>query len=113
MCMSKEKENIGLVLRLWFLEFKDSKEWDLLLIGEVFIFYSGGILKIFEKIFYGGEVFFICFVEIGKEEIELIFLELGLVNLFVKMVRLGDFLVVLYGVNSGEVVLVKLLGVIN
>ncbi|WP_051420626.1 restriction endonuclease subunit S [Helicobacter pametensis] len=88
-------------------------DWQVVRLGEVAKFFSGGTPKTIERKYYGGEIPFIKSAEIYNSTTQETLTSLGVKESSAKWVERGDLLFALYGANSGEVAIAKINGVIN
>jgi len=96
---------------LRFPEF--SGEWELVRLGDVCKFFSGGTPSSTNKDFYGGDIPFIRSGEIHCSSTELYISEAGLNSSSAKIIEQGDLLLALYGATSGDIAISKIKGAIN
>jgi len=96
---------------LRFPEF--SGEWELVRLGDVCKFFSGGTPSSTNKDFYGGDIPFIRSGEIHSSSTELYISEAGLNSSSAKIIEQGDLLLALYGATSGDIAISKIKGAIN
>ena len=107
-----EKNNKTLnVPHLRFPEF--SGEWEIVRLGDVCKFFSGGTPSSTNKDFYDGDIPFIRSGEIHSNSTELYITEAGLNRSSAKIVEQGDLLLALYGATSGDIAISKIKGAIN
>ena len=90
-----------------------SGDWEVVRLGDVVDFFSGGTPKTTERKYYGGEIPFIKSAEIYNSTTQEYLTQLGFKESSAKWVKKGDLLYALYGANSGEVAISKIDGVIN
>ena len=90
-----------------------SEDWEVVRLGDVADFFSGGTPKTTERKYYGGEIPFIKSAEIYNSTTQEYLTQLGFKESSAKWVKKGDLLYALYGANSGEVAISKIDGVIN
>lgn len=90
-----------------------SGDWEVVRLGDVADFFSGGTPKTTERKYYGGEIPFIKSAEIYNSTTQEYLTQLGFKESSAKWVKKGDLLYALYGANSGEVAISKIDGVIN
>jgi len=108
--MEKKDKNLN-VPNLRFPEF--SGEWELVRLGDVCKFFSGGTPSSTNKDFYGGDIPFIRSGEIHCSSTELYISEAGLNSSSAKIIEQGDLLLALYGATSGDIAISKIKGAIN
>ena len=89
------------------------EDWEVVRLGDVVDFFSGGTPKTTERKYYGGEIPFIKSAEIYNSTTQEYLTQLGFKESSAKWVKKGDLLYALYGANSGEVAISKIDGVIN
>lgn len=89
------------------------EDWEVVRLGDVAEFFSGGTPKTTERKYYGGEIPFIKSAEIYYSTTQETLTPLGVEKSSAKWVEKGDLLYALYGANSGEVAIAKIGGVIN
>lgn len=89
------------------------QNWEVVRLGEVADFFSGGTPKTTEGKYYGGEIPFIKSAEIYNSSTQEYLTQLGMNESSAKWVKKGDLLFALYGANSGEVAIAKINGAIN
>ena len=110
--MAAEKNNTTLnVPNLRFPEF--SGEWEIVRLGDVCKFFSGGTPSSTNKDFYDGDIPFIRSGEIHSSSTELYISEAGLNSSSAKIIEQGDLLLALYGATSGDIAISKIKGAIN
>ena len=90
-----------------------SGEWELVRLGDVCKFFSGGTPSSTNKNFYGGDIPFIRSGEIHSSSTELYISEAGLNSSSAKIIEQGDLLLALYGATSGDIAISKIKGAIN
>ena len=90
-----------------------SGEWELVRLGDVCKFFSGGTPSSTNKDFYGGDIPFIRSGEIHSSSTELYISEAGLNSSSAKIIEQGDLLLALYGATSGDIAISKIKGAIN
>ena len=90
-----------------------SGAWEIVRLGDVCKFFSGGTPSSTNKDFYDGDIPFIRSGEIHSNSTELYITEAGMNSSSAKIVEQGDLLLALYGATSGDIAISKIKGAIN
>lgn len=90
-----------------------NEQWQLVRLGDMGTFFSGGTPHTSMKEYYNGDIPFIKSGEINEASTEQCISKEGLKNSSTKMIEVGDLLYALYGATSGEVGISKIRGAIN
>ena len=102
-----------LLLNEFFSKINNNKNNKYIKLGKVCEMFSGGTPNIEISDYYGGDIPFIKSGEIDCLKTEDYLTELGFKHSSAKLVNVGDFLLALYGANSGNVAISKVSGAIN
>jgi len=94
-----------------FAEFNN--KWEIVTLGDIGTFFSGGTPLTSIKEYYNGNIPFIKSGEINAINTEQYISEEGLNNSSAKKIEVGDLIYALYGATSGEVAVSKINGAIN
>ena len=89
------------------------EHWQVVSLGDIATFFSGGTPRSSNKQYYMGEIPFIGSGDITKRKVNKYITEEALKNSSAKLINKGDLLYALYGATSGAVAISKIDGAIN